>query len=130
MRAARPSSGSCGVLDLQWRRWRRDRSQADCGTSFLATLPRLPPSRPRTQGRPLVAAPLTPIISPLPRPPSLAQQNEILRENQFNNWGMHSGNLFGLLMMVVVLPLGYRKLYMQELAGKEIAEGVPVRDRF
>ena len=43
---------------------------------------------------------------------------------------MHSGNLFGLLMMVVVLPLGYRKLYMQELAGKEVAEGVPVRDRF
>ena len=42
---------------------------------------------------------------------------------------MHKGNIAGLFTCVVVIPFGFRYLYMQEMAMTERKAGIPVRER-
>lgn len=52
-----------------------------------------------------------------------------MRENQFYNWSIGRGNILGLISLALVVPLGYRYLYMQELQAREEKSGILPRDR-
>ncbi len=52
-----------------------------------------------------------------------------MRENQFYNWNIGRRNILGLISLALVVPLGYRYLYMGELEAREEKSGIPVRER-
>jgi hypothetical protein len=56
------------------------------------------------------------------------EQNEVFRENQFMTWEAHSGNL-AWLVLLIGLPLGFRELYMAELALRDKEAGRPEHER-
>ena len=57
------------------------------------------------------------------------QQNEILRENQFNVWSINRGNIVGLFVMVVAFPGAIHYLMNDEFATRETNQGKPVAER-
>ena len=52
----------------------------------------------------------------------------MFRENQFMTWEAHAGNL-AFLLILVGAPLGFRELYMAELATRDKEAGRPVHER-
>ena len=56
------------------------------------------------------------------------EQNEVFRENQFMTWEARASNL-AFLVFLVGLPLGFRELYMAELATRDKEAGRPVHER-
>lgn len=56
------------------------------------------------------------------------EQNEIYRENQFMTWSVVPKN-FLYVLFLVGLPLGFRSLYMQELALRDAEQGRPIHER-
>ena len=56
------------------------------------------------------------------------EQNEIYRENQFMTWAVVPKNVL-YVVFLVGLPLGFRSLYMQELALRDAEQGRPVHER-
>jgi hypothetical protein len=56
------------------------------------------------------------------------EQNEIYRENQFMTWAVVPKNIL-YVVFLVGLPLGFRSLYMQELAIRDAEQGRPVHER-
>jgi len=56
------------------------------------------------------------------------EQNEVFRENQFMTWEVLPKNV-GWLLLLVGAPLGFRSLYMSELAVRDADAGRPVHER-
>ena len=56
------------------------------------------------------------------------EQNEIYRENQFMTWAVVPKNIL-YVVFLVGLPLGFRSLYMQELAIRDAEQGRPIHER-
>ena len=67
---------------------------------------------------------------PLPLTFFFPQQNEIFRENLYTTWSFNRANVFPLLLMVVVLPLGMHHLVKDEFAVRDQLRGKPVQERF